>query len=103
MGLPGILNVRIVTSAQVAELGSTQITGIASCGASEVVLGGGYSVPENARVITVTQNAPFGAIHGETKGWSSIVVLDEAAGQKGTKGISATLTTYAICAEVPSR
>jgi integrin beta 3 len=98
-GAPGLLNVRIVSVTRPAERQTGFVTARALCNANEVVLSGGYRISGGEVSITkVVENVPLDAAQERRSGWSSTAIL-EAVG----KGKGLTLTTYAVCAELPTQ
>ncbi len=98
MGLPGILNVRIVSATQEAAPGSATLTAQAFCDASEVVLSGGFSISGSAQgYATVVQNAPLGSLETQ-QGWTSTINVEGGVKQQPT-----ALTIFAVCAELSER
>lgn len=80
---------------------STVISVGALCSASEIVLSGGYAVSAGARELSrVIESTPFESADDQRAGWRSTAVFE---GSLGKRGKGATLTTYAICAEVSER
>ncbi|KYF84306.1 hypothetical protein BE17_15525 [Sorangium cellulosum] len=91
----------MVSVTRQAEPNSSFISVKATCNAGEIVLSGGFSVSGGAQTTSrVVENSPFDAAEEGRAGWTSAAAFESGYGKKAT---SITLTTYAICAEVPVR
>ncbi|KYF50545.1 hypothetical protein BE08_16695 [Sorangium cellulosum] len=84
-----------------AEPNSSFINVKALCSAGEIAISGGFAVSGGAQATSrVVENSPYDAAEEGRAGWTSTAVFE---GSYGKKLQSITLTTYAVCAQVPER
>ncbi|KYF61318.1 hypothetical protein BE11_45095 [Sorangium cellulosum] len=100
-GSPGLAKIRVISVTRQADPTSAFINVKALCKAGEVVISGGFAVSGAAQSTSrVVENSPYDATDEGRAGWTSTAVFESGYGKKGQ---SITLTTYAVCAEVPER